>query len=240
VSVYQAEFANLHAIMAEANLSVDGVFFDLGVSSPQLDQPQRGFSFRADGPLDMRMDPTHGQSASQWLACATHGEIARVLREYGEERFANRIASRIVRCREQKAITTTTELVDIILAAVPAKVRNASKGLHPATRSFQAIRIQVNGELEQLRLGLEQALDVLKIGGRLAVISFHSLEDRLVKNFIRQHSNPPNPSRHLPLPVDAPMPRLMLRAPVYHASDLECQHNPRARSAVLRSAVKCG
>ena len=239
VNVYQAEFAGLESIMTQANVSPDGVFFDLGVSSPQLDQARRGFSFRTRGPLDMRMDPGAGESAADWLATATLGEIATVLKEYGEERYAKRIASRIVTARQQGAIETTTQLADIIVAAMPAKARYAAGGQHPATRSFQAIRIQVNAELEQLRLGLEQALRVLKVGGRLAVISFHSLEDRLVKRFIRQYANPPNPSRHLPLPSDLPAPRLLVKHRARRASAGECQRNPRARSAVLRCAVKC-
>ena len=238
VSVYQAEFAGLEAIMTQANQSPDGVFFDLGVSSPQLEQPHRGFSFRASGPLDMRMDPGAGESAADWLARATREEITKVLKEYGEERYAKRIATRIVNHRQQTSIETTTQLAEIIVAALPAKARYASGAQHPATRSFQAIRIHVNGELEQLRLGLEQALEVLKVGGRLAVISFHSLEDRLVKRFIRGYANPPRPSRHLPLPTDLPAPRLSVAYPVQRPSSEECQRNPRARSAVLRSAVK--
>ncbi len=238
VSVYQAEFAGLEAVMTQAGLCPDGVFFDLGVSSPQLDQAHRGFSIRNSGPLDMRMDPSTGVSAAEWLASATRDEIAKVLKEFGEERYARRIASRIISQREQGPIETTTQLADIIVAALPSKARYAS-GIHPATRSFQAIRIQINSELEQLRLGLEQALKVLKVGGRLAVISFHSLEDRLVKRFIREYANPPKPSRHLPLPTDLPEPRLTVKHQAQRASEQECKSNPRARSAVLRSAVKC-
>jgi 16S rRNA (cytosine1402-N4)-methyltransferase len=238
VSVYQAEFAGLEAVMTQAGHCPDGVFFDLGVSSPQLDQAHRGFSFRSSGPLDMRMDPSTGISAADWLASATRDEISKVLKEFGEERYARRIASRIISQRQVTAIETTTQLADIIVAAMPAKARYAS-GVHPATRSFQAIRIQINSELEQLRLGLEQALKVLKVGGRLAVISFHSLEDRLVKRFIREYANPPKPSRHLPLPTDLPEPQLTVEHQAQRASEQECKRNPRARSAVLRSAVKC-
>ncbi len=239
VSVYQAEFAGLEAIMTQEKLSADGVFFDLGVSSPQLDLAHRGFSFRNCGPLDMRMDPCAGESAADWLARASAGEIARVLKDYGEERYSRRIAARIVAVRQHTPVETTTELADIIVGAMPARARHAGGGQHPATRSFQAIRIQVNAELEQLRQGLEQALQVLKVGGRLAVISFHSLEDRLVKRFIRQYANPPNPSRHMPLPIEPQEPRLTVRHKAMRAGVDECRRNPRARSAVLRSAVKC-
>jgi len=186
----------------------------------------------------MRMDPGAGESAAEWLASATRDDIAKVLKDYGEERYARRIAARIVARRQQTAIETTSELADIIRAAQPAKARHAAGAQDPATRSFQAIRIHINGELEQLRLGLQQALQVLKVGGRLAVISFHSLEDRLVKRFIRQYANPPRPSRHLPLPADLPEPRLQVRQRARRASAGECRRNPRARSAVLRSAVK--
>lgn len=210
---------------------VDGVLLDLGVSSPQLDDAERGFSFRHNGPLDMRMDPEQGISAAQWLAQEDEDEIVRVLKVYGEERFAKRIARAIVRARSEGAIETTAQLAELIAAAVPTRER----GKDPATRSFQAIRIQVNAELEELHRGLEQAAAVLAPGGRLVVISFHSLEDRIVKRFMKAQSHgddlPPDlPVRHDQI-KQAPM-RLVGKAVKAGAEEL--QHNPRARSAVMR------
>ena len=216
----------------------DGILFDLGVSSPQIDDPQRGFSFRFDGPVDMRMDTSRGESAADWLAGAKESEIARVLREFGEERFAGRIARAITAARTESPIVTTSRLAQIVAAAVPARSRRSEPTQHPATRTFQAIRIQVNGELSQLRDGLERAVDCLQPGGRIAVISFHSLEDRIVKRFFRAQSNPPRPSRHLPLPVDAAPPALRLCGKAVRAGEDEVARNPRARSAVLRVAEK--
>jgi len=216
---------------------VDGILLDLGVSSPQLDDAGRGFSFRQEGPLDMRMDPERGISAAQWLAQAGEGEIARVLKVYGEERFAKRIARAIVRTREEAPIVTTAQLAELIASAVPTR----EKGKDPATRSFQAIRIQVNGELEELQACLDQVVEALAPGGRLVVISFHSLEDRMVKRFMRAQSRgddlPPDlPVRHDQL-KKAPM--RLLGKPVY-AGEEELQHNPRARSAVMRVAERMG
>jgi 16S rRNA (cytosine1402-N4)-methyltransferase len=214
---------------------VDGILLDLGVSSPQLDDAGRGFSFRQQGPLDMRMDPERGISAAQWLAQAEEGEIARVLKVYGEERFAKRIARAIVRTRGEAPIETTGQLAELIAAAVPTRER----GKDPATRSFQAIRIQVNGELDELQACLEQTTAALGPGGRLVVISFHSLEDRMVKRFMREQSRgddlPPDlPVRHDQL-KQAPM--RLLGKPVY-AGEEELEHNPRARSAVMRVAER--
>ncbi|MBD3669375.1 MAG: 16S rRNA (cytosine(1402)-N(4))-methyltransferase RsmH [Gammaproteobacteria bacterium] len=214
---------------------VDGILLDLGVSSPQLDDASRGFSFRHAGPLDMRMDPERGLSAQEWLAEADEREIARVLKVYGEERFAKRIARAIVRERGEAAIDTTDRLAAIIAAAVPTRER----GKDPATRSFQAIRIQVNGELEELERCLAQSVSLLAPGGRLVVISFHSLEDRLVKRFMRDQA------RGQDLPPDLPIRQDQIRLgemtvegkPVY-PSEHEIKNNPRARSAVMRVAQK--
>lgn len=213
---------------------VAGILLDLGVSSPQLDDPSRGFSFRHDGPLDMRMDPDSGISAAEWLASAREAEIARVLKEYGEERFAKRIARAIVRERELTPITTTARLAKIVAEANPKWERDK----HPATRSFQAIRIYINGELEELEQVLAQSVEVLAPGGRLAIISFHSLEDRRVKRFIRDEARggdfPPD------LPVTEAQMRRRLRAvgKDIRAGERELAENPRARSAVLRVAER--
>jgi 16S rRNA (cytosine1402-N4)-methyltransferase len=213
---------------------VDGVLLDLGVSSPQLDDAERGFSFRHDGALDMRMDPEQGQSAAQWLATAEEYEIRRVLRDYGEEKFAKRIAHAIVRTRAETPITTTGQLAALIAEASPVH----EKGKDPATRSFQAIRIFINGELEDLQAALPQALEVLKPGGRLAVISFHSLEDRIVKRFMRDEARGDSFPPDLPVPQSALSPRLRLVGKAVRASEQEVQENPRARSAVLRVAER--
>ena len=184
-------FSSLYDYMAERNLlgKVDGLLLDLGVSSPQLDEAERGFSFMNDGPLDMRMDPDHGQSAAEWLATAEAKDIAWVLKTYGEERFAMRIANAIVHDRVQTPFTRTRQLAEMIARVVPIKEKNK----HPATRSFQAIRIHVNQELKEVEQTLQASLDVLAPGGRLAVISFHSLEDRIVKQFIRQQEKGQQP-----------------------------------------------
>lgn len=213
---------------------VDGILLDLGVSSPQLDDPNRGFSFRHDGPLDMRMDPESGHSAAEWLASAKEAEIAQVLKEYGEERFAKRIARAIVHEREQSPIVTTARLAKIVADANPKWERDK----HPATRSFQAIRIYVNRELEELEQVLEQSVEVLAPGGRLAIISFHSLEDRRVKRFIRDEARGGDFPPGLPV-TDAQLNR-RLRAigKDIRASEAELETNPRARSAVLRVAER--
>lgn len=213
---------------------VAGVLLDLGVSSPQLDEAERGFSFQADGPLDMRMDQSRGQSAADWVNSASEEELTWVLKEYGEERFAKRMARAIVKEREHKPFTRTKQLAEVIKEANPAW----EKGKHPATRAFQAIRIQINNELRDLELVLEQAVQVLAPGGRLVVISFHSLEDRLVKRFIRrQEQGDPLP---LGLPVRDEQLNRRLRScgKAVKASDSEVAANVRSRSAVMRVAEK--
>lgn len=210
---------------------VDGVLFDLGVSSPQLDAPERGFSFLREGPLDMRMDPGAGPSAGEWLDTADEAEIVSVLRSYGEEPQARRIAAAIVRARP---IATTRELAAVIEQAVPRRARDH----HPATLTFQAIRIFINRELEELDSVLPQCLDVLRPGGRLAVISFHSLEDRRVKRFIRDEARGDPYPRDLPVAAAALHPRLHPVGRAVRATEEEVRENPRARSAVLRVAEK--
>jgi 16S rRNA (cytosine1402-N4)-methyltransferase len=214
---------------------LDGVLLDIGVSSPQLDDPQRGFSFQADAPLDMRMDTSQGESAAEFLARADEAQIADVLYEYAEERMSRRIARWIVERRDTDPIRTTAQLAELCARAIPRR----EPGKHPATRTFQALRIAVNGELDALRQGLEGARQRLRPGGRLAVISFHSLEDRIVKQFIRDHSQPPPARRGLPPPPHAP---LTLRAlgSARQPDAEEIERNPRARSAVLRVAERLG
>ena len=238
LEVVYASFSELEQIAEERELRFDAVYFDLGVSSPQIDRAERGFSFRQDGPLDMRMDPQHGMSAADWLAVASADEIAAVLRDFGEERYARRIAAYLLAARVETPITRTLQLAELVFQAMPGRARHAEPGQHPATRTFQAIRIHINRELNELDAGLEQALEFLKPDGRLAVISFHSLEDRKVKRFMRDLANPPLPSRHLPIPADRPVPRLRVLGKPVRASKQELQINPRARSAVLRAAVK--
>ena len=217
---------------------LDGVLFDLGVSSPQLDVAQRGFSFGKDGPLDMRMDPEAGESAAQWLARAEEREIADVLWTWGEEKQSRRIARAIVARRAQQPLTRTAELAELIASVVPRGKPGSDKGrIHPATRSFQAIRIHINAELADLEAGLDAALAALKPGGRLAVISFHSLEDRIVKQFIARHAKAPPANRRLPQ-VHAFVPALVDRSGAIRADAAELAANPRARSAVLRVAEK--
>lgn len=214
---------------------LDAVLMDLGLSSPQLDNPERGFSFLLDGPLDMRMNPdTAVPSAAQWLAVASEAEIARVLWEFGEERFARRIAGAIVRTRIQEPLLRTSRLASLIAGACPTR----EPGKHPATRSFQAIRIHINQELQELAAALAQCLEVLRIGGRLVVISFHSLEDRLVKRFIRAGSQGPQLPKGLPVPAaDYPV-RLRALGSPQRPADLEVRANPRSRSAILRAAER--
>jgi 16S rRNA (cytosine1402-N4)-methyltransferase len=213
---------------------VQGVLLDLGVSSPQLDKAERGFSFLKSGRLDMRMNPDEGQSAAQWLAEAGEREIADVLYEYGDERFSRRIARAIVHAREQGPIEDTVQLAEIIADAVPRH----EKGKHPATRSFQAIRIFINKELEDLQQGLEAAVAVLSKGGRLAVISFHSLEDRIVKRFMRRETQGEPLPRRLPVPGEATGGRLRLVGKAVRPGDAEVASNPRARSAIMRVAER--
>ncbi|GAA5170730.1 16S rRNA (cytosine(1402)-N(4))-methyltransferase RsmH [Viridibacterium curvum] len=214
---------------------VDGVLMDIGVSSPQLDDPQRGMSFRFDAPLDMRMDTTRGEPVSQWLARATVAEITNVVRDYGEERFAYAIAKAIDAARAGSPIATTGQLA----ALVAETVRTRELGQHPATRTFQALRIFINRELEELSLTLPQAVSKLNTGGRLVVISFHSLEDRIVKRFMRDHSRPPALPRGLPIrEADRPRPSLGLVGDAVRASDAELSANPRSRSAIMRVAQR--
>jgi 16S rRNA (cytosine1402-N4)-methyltransferase len=236
ISICQGSFAMLE-YFAEAGAvagKVNGVLFDLGVSSPQLDTAERGFSFLREGPLDMRMDTFHGESAAAWLARAAEADIAHVLRTYGEERFAKRIARAIVQARRTAPIETTTQLAEIVAAANPAWERDK----HPATRAFQAIRIYINRELEDLEQGLPQAVRVLASGGRLAVISFHSLEDRIVKRFMRHEARGGELPRGLPVPASAFKPTLRIVGKPAHPTAAEVAANPRARSAVLRVAEK--
>jgi 16S rRNA (cytosine1402-N4)-methyltransferase len=234
VQVRHDSFARMDAWDA-ARAGLDGVLLDLGVSSPQIDQPGRGFSFMADGPLDMRMDPTRGESAAQWLARASEREIADALFAFGEERDSRRIARAVVARRAEAPIATTRELAELVARAV----RSREPGKHPATRTFQALRIVVNGEIDELAVGLQAAVACLRAGGRLAVISFHSLEDRVVKRFIRDASRTAAPGRRgLPPPVDAPAPRLRALGDAVRPSADEVAANPRARSAVLRVAER--
>jgi 16S rRNA (cytosine1402-N4)-methyltransferase len=225
-------------VAARGVARVSGVLLDLGVSSPQLDDPARGFSFRADGPLDMRMDSTRGESASDWLARATQQELMEVIRDYGEERFAIQIAKALVARRAESdrlgPLVTTGELAQIVANAVKTR----EKGKDPATRTFQAIRIHVNQELAELQVVLEAALSLLEQGGRLVVISFHSLEDRIVKRFMQAHASAPAIDRRLPIrAADLPSPPLKVLGRVF-ASDAEVEANPRARSAVMRIAER--
>jgi 16S rRNA (cytosine1402-N4)-methyltransferase len=214
--------------------AVRGILFDLGVSSPQLDDPSRGFSFRADGPLDMRMDPASGEPVSAWLARAGESEIREVIATLGEERFARRIAAQIVATRSSNPLTTTLQLAELVSRAV----RTREPGKNPATRTFQALRMFINDELGQLRRGLDAALDVLAVGGRLAVISFHSLEDRAVKQFIQGHASVDPVYAGLPIIPDSAQPRLAKVGSKTRAGDEELAANPRARSSVLRVAQK--
>lgn len=212
--------------------SAAGVLMDLGVSSPQIDTPERGFSFRFDGPLDMRMDTTRGQSVAEWLASAEVGQIAEVIREYGEERFAGPIAKAIVSRRQERGpVATTLELAELVAGAV--KTREA--GQHPATRTFQALRIFINAELEELQQALQASLSVLRTGARLVVISFHSLEDRIVKQFIAAHSREVYDRR---APFAAPKPMALCALARVRPSAAEVAANPRARSAVMRVAER--
>ena len=230
-----ARFSELQATLDALHAGpADGVLFDLGVSSPQLGDPRRGFGFRTDGPLDMRMDPTQGVGAAEWLERADEAEIREVIRNYGEERFAKQIAKAIVAARRRGPLRRTGELAAVVAAAV----RTREPGQNPATRTFQAIRIHVNQELEELSLALPQALAVLRRSGRLAVISFHSLEDRIVKNFMRAGARPAMPER-VPLRArELPPPKLRIVGPPQKPGPEEIKTNPRARSAVLRVAEK--
>jgi 16S rRNA (cytosine1402-N4)-methyltransferase len=236
VNIHQGSFSTLARVIDELSLQgkINGILFDLGVSSPQLDDPHRGFSFRTEGPLDMRMDPRAGESAADWLNRAEENEIVRVLRDYGEERFARRIARAILRERSIELIVTTRRMAEIVARAVPAR----EKSKNPATRTFQAIRIHVNQELDALNEALPQALNALTIGGRLAVISFHSLEDRVVKHFMRKEAKGRELPPGLPVRHDQFRSRVKIIGKAIRAGEAEVRRNPRARSAVLRVAER--
>lgn len=235
-AIIHAPFSRLAAeAKARSLAAVDGVLFDLGVSSPQIDTPERGFSFRYDAPLDMRMDTSRGMSAAEWLNTVPEDELARVVRDYGEERFARSVAKAIVAARADQPITTTGRLAQIVAGAV----RTRERGQDPATRTFQAVRIYVNRELDEIAEALPQAVDLLRPGGRLAVISFHSLEDRLVKRFMRGEAKGEELPREIPLTAGELAPgRLRLVGRSIKASVEEVARNPRARSAVLRVAER--
>lgn len=230
------EIAELKNIAVARNLQgrVDGLFLDLGVSSPQLDEAGRGFSFQTDGPLDMRMDPNSGFSAAEWLATVEFRELRRVLFEFGEERRADRIARAIVTARAEQPLTTTLQLAELVASVAP---RHGQKK-NPATKTFQAIRIFVNQELRQLECALAASIDLLGRGGRLCVISFHSLEDRIVKRFMRNASREPEPFRGMPDIPDDQRPPLRLVGKPISADESELAMNPRARSARLRIAER--
>lgn len=237
-SIVHASFANLKSVLTDLSLfgQIDGILFDLGVSSPQLDDELRGFSFSKPGKLDMRMDTTQGVDAAAWLATVDEDVLADVLWKFGEERFSRRIARAIVNARQLEPITTTDQLANIIKLAMPKPKKPHDK--HPATRSFQAIRIAVNEELTDLEQGLEQALDALAINGRLCAISFHSLEDRLVKQFIRMNEKGEEVPRGLPIKQSDFNARLTSKGKAIKPSEAEVASNPRARSAILRVAEK--
>lgn len=237
-SIHHRPFSELQAVAEELGLigKIDGILMDLGVSSPQLDDADRGFSFMRNGPLDMRMDTTRGLSAAQWLAVAEEQDITQVIKEFGEEKFGKRIAHGIVNARQVAPITDTAQLANIIDLAVPVK----DKYKHPATRSFQAIRIYVNSELDEIKTGLKAALNTLAPQGRLAVISFHSLEDRLVKRFVREQSRGLNVPHGMPIlqaEIDAAKAMKPIGKAIKPSAD-ELKRNVRARSSVLRVAEK--
>jgi 16S rRNA (cytosine1402-N4)-methyltransferase len=236
--IVQRSFAELGAEAQARGLAgkVSGILLDLGVSSPQLDDPERGFSFMNDGPLDMRMDPSRGVSAAQFVNTAPAEEIARVFKEFGEERFSRRMAGAVVARRETQPFERTGDLAEVLKVANPAW----EKGKNPATRAFQGLRIHVNNELGDLEAGLEAALEALEVGGRLVVISFHSLEDRIVKLFMRKlvKGEADNLPRNLPIRHQAFESRIKLIGKAQFASDDETRANPRSRSAVMRVAEK--
>lgn len=237
-TILHSAFSRIAAVLRENGVTaVDGVLLDLGVSSPQLDDAARGFSFRRDAPLDMRMDPGHGISAAQWLATAEEADIREVIRDHGEERFAKQIAAAIVAARARGPVDTTRQLAAIVAEAVPTREPRQD----PATRTFQALRIHVNQELEELSLVLPQCVDLLRPEGRLVVIAFHSLEDRIVKRFLRAQSQADALPARLPVRArDLPAPRMRLIGRAQRASAGEVAINPRARSAVMRIAERNG
>jgi 16S rRNA (cytosine1402-N4)-methyltransferase len=231
-------FGRLRSVLNAAGVTyVDGVLLDLGVSSPQLDEAARGFSFRTDAPLDMRMDPTRGITAAQWLATATEAHIREVIKNHGEERFAKQIAAAIVAARARGPVGTTRQLAALVAEAIPTREPRQD----PATRTFQALRIHVNQELEELSLVLPQSVELLAPGGRLVVISFHSLEDRMVKRFMREEARGDRLPRRLPVRRrDIAPARLRIAGRAVRASAAEIAANPRARSAVMRVAERVG
>ena len=234
--IEQCSFATLSQVV-NARLwqgKVDGILLDIGVSSPQLDMAERGFSFQKDGPLDMRMNPNVGISAAEWLATAEMTDIERILKTLGEERFGKRIARAIVETRDESPLTTTKQLAALVDKASPVREKNK----HPATRTFQAIRIHINNELDDLTEALQQAVDALASGGRLAVISFHSLEDRIVKRFFRDQAKGDDLPSHFPVTADQLNPTIKLVGKAIKAGEQELSVNPRARSAVLRVVEK--
>jgi 16S rRNA (cytosine1402-N4)-methyltransferase len=239
--IRHGSFSHLQRILQQLGIAkIDGVLLDLGVSSPQLEEVSRGFSFRAGGPLDMRMDTTQGQTAAEWLATVAEDQLERVIKEYGEERFARQIARAIVAARARQPIVTTAQLAEIVSAVVRTHQRESMR--HPATRTFQAIRIFLNRELEELSLVLPQCVELLNLGGRLVVISFHSLEDRMVKQFMRKAASTDELPRGVPLrekdvqKLSKQTLRVIGRA--VQPGELEVEENVRARSAVMRVAEK--
>lgn len=237
-SVIHAPFSRMREELALKGIQkVNGIFMDIGVSSPQIDDASRGFSFRMDGPLDMRMDTTTGPTAAQWLATASEEEIARVIHTLGEERFARKIAKAIVQTRQSTTLQTTQQLAKLVAQVVPANKKDPTQ--NPATRTFQAIRIHINSELDELSQALESSMDLLDDSGRIAVITFHSLEDRIVKRFFDEKAHPEKS-------VDSRLPLRMSELPAPELSDVrrilptpeECEGNPRARSAILRVATR--
>ncbi len=237
-SVIHAPFSRMREELALKGIQkVKGIFMDIGVSSPQIDDASRGFSFRMDGPLDMRMDTTTGPTAAQWLATASEEEIARVIHTLGEERFARKIAKAIVQTRQSTALQTTQQLAKLVAQVVPANKKDPTQ--NPATRTFQAIRIHINSELDELSQALESSMDLLDDSGRIAVITFHSLEDRIVKRFFDEKAHPEKS-------VDSRLPLRMSELPAPELTDVrrvlptpeECENNPRARSAILRVATR--
>jgi 16S rRNA (cytosine1402-N4)-methyltransferase len=236
LELIHARFSEMRRVLAERGVErVAGVLLDLGVSSPQLEEAARGFSFLRDGPLDMRMDPTRGETAAEWLARADENDIREVIREHGEERFAKPIAAAIVAARSREPLRTTRQLAEVVGRAV----RTREPGQHPATRTFQALRIHVNQELEELEVTLPQAVELLEPGGRLAVVSFHSLEDRIVKRFMRSRASADRLPRGVPVrAAELPPPELRIVGRAVKPGEAEVRRNPRARSAVLRVAEK--
>jgi len=231
-NIVQENFADMEAFISSHGMlqQIDGILLDIGVSSPQLNDASRGFSFIKSGPLDMRMNPDVGQSAAEWLATVEEYDLTTVLMHFGEEKFARRIANAIVEMRKETVINDTVQLANIIEAAIPVK----SKHKHPATKSFQAIRIYINRELEVLELALNTSLKMLTVGGRLAVISFHSLEDRMVKRFFRKMTRGPQIPKDIPLlAVDLEQPYKLVGKAIKPTKQ-EIQENPRSRSSVLR------